>query len=275
MIELPGIVVNETFVQDHLDELVLCDVRWYLDGRSPLDVYESSHLPGALFVDLDHTLSDEPGGAAGRHPFPSPDAFAERLGALGIGEDAVVVAYDDSGGGTAGRMVWMLRAIGQQAGLLDGGIEGWTGAFESGPPTPPRPISRRPVPWPASIENTADEMLQRVSTSVLLDARAGERYRGEVEPSAAPPGHIPGARSLPWTDLIDPVTKHFLPPDKVRQRFAAVGVDTNERFIASCGSGVSACALLVGGVHAGLTPGELFVPSTSGWTAGGREVVTE
>jgi thiosulfate/3-mercaptopyruvate sulfurtransferase len=172
-------------------------------------------------------------------------------------------------------MVWMLRAIGQRAGLLDGGLEGWKGAFESSPPTPRRTISRTPVPWPASIENTADEMLQRVSTSVLLDARSGERYRGEVEPTAAPPGHIPGARSLPWTDLIDPVTKHFLPPDQVRQRFARVGVDTNERFIASCGSGVSACALLVGGVHAGLIPGELFVPSTSGWTAEGRAVVTE
>jgi thiosulfate/3-mercaptopyruvate sulfurtransferase len=275
MIDLPGIVVNESFVQDHLDELVLCDVRWYLDGRSALDAYISSHLPGAIFVDLDRDLSGEPGGAAGRHPFPSPDTFAERLGALGIGEDSVVVAYDDSGGGTAGRLIWMLRAMGQRAGLLDGGLEGWTRAFESGPPTPRRAISRIPVPWPASIENTADEMLQRVSTSVLLDARSGERFRGEVEPTAAPPGHIPGARSLPWTDLIDPVTKHFLEPDRLRQRFAAVGVDTNEVFIASCGSGVSACALLVGGVHAELIPGELFVPSTSGWTAEGREIVTE
>ncbi|HWD95874.1 MAG TPA: sulfurtransferase [Acidimicrobiales bacterium] len=275
MIDLPGIVVNETFVRDHRDELVLCDVRWYLDGRSALDAYASSHLPGALFVDLDRNLSGEPGGAAGRHPFPSPDAFAERLGALGVGDDAVVIAYDDSGGGTAGRMVWMLRAIGQRAGLLDGGIDGWKGALESGPPTPRPAIARTPVPWPASIENTADEMLQRIATSVLLDARAGERFRGEVEPTAAPPGHIPRARSLPWTDLIDPVTKYFLPPDQVRQRFAKVGVDANEQFIASCGSGVSACALLVGGVHAGLIPGELFVPSMSGWSAEGREVVTE
>jgi thiosulfate/3-mercaptopyruvate sulfurtransferase len=275
MVDLPGIVVNETFVQDHLDELVLCDVRWYLDGRSALDAYASSHLPGAVFVDLDRDLSGEPGGAAGRHPFPSPESFAERLGALGIGDDSVVVAYDDSGGGTAGRMVWMLRSIGQRAGLLDGGLEGWRGAFESGPPTPRRTISRTPVPWHASIEHSAEVMLQRASTLVLLDARSGERFRGEVEPTATPPGHIPGARSLPWTELIDPVTKRFLPPDRVRQRFAAVGVDANENFIASCGSGVSACALLVGGVHAGLTPGELFVPSMSGWTAEGREVVTE
>jgi thiosulfate/3-mercaptopyruvate sulfurtransferase len=275
MVDLPGIVVSEAFVQDHLDELVLCDVRFYLDGRSALDAYKSSHLPGALFVDLDHDLSDEPGEAAGRHPFPSPDAFAERLGALGIGDDSVVVAYDDSGGGTAGRMVWMLRAIDQRAGLLDGGLGGWTGAVESGPPTPRRTVARTPIPWPASIENTSDELLQRVATSVLLDARSGERFRGDVEPTAAPPGHIPGARSLPWTDLIDPVTRHFLPPDEVRQRFARAGVDTNEGFIASCGSGVSACALLVGGVYAGLTPGELFVPSTSGWTAEGREVVAE
>ncbi|HEV7958233.1 MAG TPA: rhodanese-like domain-containing protein [Acidimicrobiales bacterium] len=275
MTHLPGIVVNESFVQDHFDELVLCDVRWYLDGRSGFDAYKTSHLRDALFVDLDSDLSGESGGAAGRHPFPSPDTFAERLGALGIGDDSVVVAYDDSGGGTAGRMVWMLRAIGQRAGLLDGGLAGWTGAFESGPPTPRRAISRTPIPWPASIENTADELLRRVATSILLDARSGERFRGEVEPTAAPPGHIPGARSLPWTDLIDPVTKHFLQPDRLRQRFAAVGVDANQGFIASCGSGVSACALLVGGVHAGLIPGELFVPSTSGWTAQGREIVTE
>ena len=199
----------------------------------------------------------------------------DRSRSLLIGDDSVVVAYDDSGGGTAGRMVWMLRAIGQRAGLLDGGLEGWTGAVESGPPTSRRTVARTPIPWPASIENTADELLQRVATSVLLDARSGERFRGDVEPTAAPPGHIPGARSLPWTDLIDPVTRHFLSPDEVRQRFARAGVDTNEGFIASCGSGVSACALLVGGVYAGLTPGELFVPSTSGWTAEGREVVTE
>jgi thiosulfate/3-mercaptopyruvate sulfurtransferase len=275
MVDLPGIVVSEAFVHAHRDELVLCDVRFYLDGRSALDAYTSAHLRGALFVDLDHDLSDEPGGAAGRHPFPSPDAFAERLGALGIGDDAVVVAYDDSGGGTAGRLVWMLRAIGQQASLLDGGFKGWTGTLESGPPTPRRTVPRTPVPWPSSIENTADEMLQRIATSVLLDARAGERYRGDIEPTAAPPGHIPGARSLPWTDLIDPVTKHFLAPEEVRRRFAAAGVGTDQGFIASCGSGVSACALLVGGVYAGLTPGELFVPSTSGWTADGREVVTE
>jgi thiosulfate/3-mercaptopyruvate sulfurtransferase len=275
MVALPGIVVNEAFVQEHLDELVLCDVRWYLDGRSALDAYRTSHLPDALFVDLDNDLSDEPGGSAGRHPFPSPAAFAERLGVLGIGEDAVVVAYDDSGGGTAGRMVWMLRAIGQQAGLLDGGIEAWTGAFESGPQTPRRTISRSSVPWPASIETTVEVMIQRTSTSVLLDARSSERFRGEVEPTAAPPGHIPGARNLPWTDLVDPATKHFLPPDQIRQRFATVGIDTKEKFIASCGSGVSACALLVGGVHAGLMPGELFVPSVSGWTADGREVASE
>jgi thiosulfate/3-mercaptopyruvate sulfurtransferase len=274
VIDLPGIVVSEAFVRVYVEELVLCDVRWYLDGRSALDAYIASHLPGALYVDLDLDLSDEPGGAAGRHPFPSPDTFAERLGALGISDDSVVVAYDDSGGGTAGRMVWMLRAIGQQAGLLDGGIGGWKGALESGPQTPRRPIGRTPVPWPASIEQTTEVMLQRISISVLLDARSGERFRGEIEPTTAPPGHVPGARSLPWTDLVDPVTKYFLPPDQIRQRFAAVGVDTNEKFIASCGSGVSACALLVGGVHAGLGPGELFVPSMSGWAAEGREVVS-
>src|SRR6202167_2946760 len=183
MVDLPGIVVSEAFVQDHLDELVLCDVRFYLDGRSALDAYKSSHLPGALFVDLDHDLSDNPGGAGGRHPVPSPDAFAERLGALGIGDDSGVIAYDDSGGGTAGRMVWMLRAIGQRAGLLDGGLGGWTGAVESGPPTSRRTVARTPIPWPASIENTADELLQRVATSVLLDARSGERFRGDVEPT--------------------------------------------------------------------------------------------
>ncbi len=275
MIALPDIVVSESFVPEHVHELVLCDVRWYLDGLNALDAYKASHLPGAVFIDLDSDLSDQPGGGAGRHPFPSPETFAERLGALGIGDDSVVVAYDDSGGGTAGRMVWMLRAIGQQAGLLDGGIGGWGESFESGPPAPRPTISRTPVPWPASVAITADEMLQRQSTSVLLDARSGPRFRGEVEPTPAPPGHIPGARSLPWTNLIDPVTKHFLPRDQIRQQFATAGVYTSDRFIASCGSGVSACALLVAGVHAGLIPGELFVPSTSGWTAEGRAVVSE
>ena len=104
-----------------LPRVVFCDVRWYLDGRSGQDAYDSGHLPGAVFIDLDRHLTSDPGPKVGRHPFPTSESFARSMGALGIGPDDPVVAYDDAGGMAAGRLVWMLRILDRPAALLDGG----------------------------------------------------------------------------------------------------------------------------------------------------------
>src|SRR6476661_5095850 len=169
--------VDAGWLAAHRDEVVVCDVRWYLDGRSGRAAYAAGHLPGAVWVDLDRDLAAPP-GAAGRHPLPSPEAFAAAMAALGIGDDDTVVAYDDDSGAIAARLVWLLRVTGHQAALLDGGITGWLGRRESGSTTRP-PASFSTPTWPG---DRIAEIEEVASSGVVLDARPAERFRGEVEP---------------------------------------------------------------------------------------------
>ncbi len=164
-------------------DMAVCDVRWYLDGRSGRVAYDAGHLPGAVFVDLDRDLAGPPGGTAGRHPLPDPVSFATAMGHLGIGDTTTVVAYDDTGGSTASRLVWMLRVLGRRAALLDGGIAAWSGPLSTDPVTA-EPATFTPAAWPEDAIVDADGVAAAVADgeAVVLDARAGERYRGEVEP---------------------------------------------------------------------------------------------
>lgn len=247
-------------------QAVLADVRWYLDGRSGRAAFEAGHVPGAVFVDLDAVLADHDRPATdGRHPLPSPERFAHGLGALGIADRDVVVAYDDSGGGTAGRLVVMLRAIGRAAAVVDGGMAALLAgrAPATGPGTPRPPVTRTAVPWPADRFATVEEVAALPAGSVHLDARAAARYRGTVEPVDPRAGHIPGAVLAPWTDNLR--DDRFLPPEELRARFAALGVHPGTPVVASCGSGVSACANVLALEAAGLGPVRLFVASFSGW----------
>ena len=112
------LVVDHEWLRAHGDRVVLADVRWYLDGRSGRAAYESGHLPGAVFIDLDRVLAAPPSPAAGRHPLPDPETFAAGLARLGIADGDTVVAYDDAGGTVAARLVWLLRITGHDAALL-------------------------------------------------------------------------------------------------------------------------------------------------------------
>ena len=252
-------------------DMVLCDVRWYLDGRSGLEAYEAGHLPGAVFVDLDVHLTAEPGPDVGRHPLPSAEAFARSLGELGIGPDNTVVAYDDAGGMSAGRLVWMLRVLGQAAALLDGGIGAWSGPLETR--TPRRAPVDVPVrPWPDRAFVDIGEVAVGAADRVLLDARAPERYRGEVEPMDPRAGHVPGAVNAPFAaNLVD---GWFRPVDELAERYRALGVEDAADVVAYCGSGVSACHDLLAMEHAGLGRGRLFVGSWSQWSASDRPIAT-
>jgi thiosulfate/3-mercaptopyruvate sulfurtransferase len=263
------ILVDAGWLAAHRGDVVVADVRFYLDGRSTLDAYTAAHLPGAVYVDLGRDLSGPGDPTDGRHPLPSPDDFAAAMGRLGIGDDDTVVAYDDSGGGTAGRLVWMLRATGHDAALLDGGLRAWPGPVESGPPPTVGAATFAARLWPAASLASADEVaaLAALSSAAVLDARAGDRYRGETEPVDPRAGHIPGAASAPWQDNLDPVTGRFLPPDLLRARFEAVGVHPDQPVVAYCGSGVSACANLIALERAGLAGARLYVASWSGWSA--------
>ena len=191
------------------------------------------------------------------------------MGRLGIGDDDVVVAYDDSGGGTAGRLVWMLRSTGHHAALLDGGLAAWPGPVETGPPGARPAASFTARPWPADALAGADEVaaLATSSSAAVLDARAADRYRGDTEPVDPRAGHVPGAANAPWTGNLDPATGRFLAPEALRSRFEALGVRPGEPVVAYCGSGVSACANLVALERAGITGARLYVASWSGWSA--------
>lgn len=264
---LPALV-DATWLEPRLGAagLLVADVRWYLDGRSGRAAYESGHLPGSVFVDLDTELSVRGAPTEGRHPLPSPEAFARVLARHGIGPQDTVVAYDDTGGGSAARLVWMLRQLGQPAALLDGGLRTWPGAFEVGGGTERPAGAVAPRPWPAAALAGVEEVASLPPGVVLVDARAPERFRGETEPIDPRPGHIPGARNLPWTGILDPSSGRFGSVEFLRARFAAIGVEAGTPMVASCGSGVSACALLLAHEHAGLGSARLFVASFSGWS---------
>jgi thiosulfate/3-mercaptopyruvate sulfurtransferase len=255
-------IVDVDWLHGSGGDVVLADVRWYLDGRSGRAAYEAGHLPGAVFVDLDRWLAAPPSDDAGRHPLPDPAVFARGMASLGIGDGDLVVAYDDAGGVIAARLVWMLRVTGREAALLDGGITAWAGPLESGT------VTRAPAAfgvraWPpehlASIDDAADPRL------VVIDARPAARYRGGSDPVDPRSGHIPGARSLPCRDNLD-ANDRLLPTDELRRRFERAGVRDAASVVSYCGSGVTACLNLLVLEQVGLGRGRLFPGSWSQWS---------
>jgi thiosulfate/3-mercaptopyruvate sulfurtransferase len=255
-------VVDAEWLADHADEVVLADVRWYLDGRSGRAAYEAGHLPGAVFVDLDEWLAAEPTVEGGRHPLPEPEVFARGMGSLGIGDRTTVVAYDDAGGTIAARLVWLLRVTGHDAALLDGGLTAWSGPLSQASVVR-EPTVFTPVPWPA-------ERLAGISdlsgAQHLVDARQGERFRGEVEPVDARAGHIPGAESLPCRESLD-LDGRFLPAEELRSRLAAIGISADDDVVSYCGSGVTACHNLLMLELVGYGAGRLYPGSWSQYAA--------
>jgi thiosulfate/3-mercaptopyruvate sulfurtransferase len=256
-----GPLVSAGWLAEHRSEVALVDVRWYLDGRSGQQAFELGHLPGAVWLDLDAFLADPPSPERGRHPLPSPERFAAGLSAAGIGDDTRVVAYDDNGGMSAARLVWMLRTLGHPAALLDGGLAAWTQPLETGPAIS-EPATFTPQPWPAGRFAGIDEV---TSVPVLLDARAPERYRGEQEPIDPRPGHIPGAANAPWQANLDG-SGHFLPAAKLRAQFQTA-VDKPDDVVVYCGSGVTACHTLLALEAGGVAGARLYPGSWSQWSS--------
>jgi thiosulfate/3-mercaptopyruvate sulfurtransferase len=273
-------VVEWSWVAERSTQVVLADVRWYLDGRSGGDAYAHGHIPGAVFVDLDRWLAGPPSPAAGRHPLPDPATFAAGMSSLGIGDDTIVVAYDDQGGVIAARLVWMLRVTGHDAALLDGGIQSYHGSLEGSSAGGTAASAAGPassatkagaaftvVPWPAERLAGVDQASD--PGNVVIDARAPERFTGDDEPVDARAGHIPGARNLPCRSNLD-AEGRFLPADSLRSRFESVGVPASSSegsMISYCGSGVTACHNLIALEWAGLGTGRLYPGSWSQYSA--------
>lgn len=259
---------------DRGDELVVADVRWRLIDGQLRDDHEQGHIPGAIFVGLDTDLSAPASADAGRHPLPTPEAFAATRRRLGMGDGVPVVVYDDAGGITAARLWWMLHVLDEPVAVLDGGLAAWTGPLETGAVEPaPRDTTARP--WPADAIATLDDVAAVAAgtrPSVLLDARSAERYRGEVVAVDPRPGHIPGARSMPTADNLAPDGR-FLPPDVLADRYRRHADDGD--VVVSCGSGVTACHDALAMVAAGLPLPRLYPGSFSQWSADeDRPVVT-
>ena len=250
--------VSVAWALAHRDEVVFADVRFYLDGSSARAAYDAGHLPGAVFIDLERTLAAPGSPLEGRHPLPSPEVFAGGMRAAGIGDDTIVVAYDDAGGVIAARLVWMLRALGHDAAVLDGGLSHWPEALE----TVERavgPARFTAEPWPqdrlASIDDAQDPRY------VVIDARPRDRFEGA--PDAVDPrfGHIPGARSLPCRDHIaGGVLKSEA---ELREAVDSVGAGGENPVVSYCGSGVTACHNLLVLEQLGLQPGRLYPGSWS------------
>lgn len=271
-LSLPGPVVSSSWLDEQLDSpgLVVCDVRWYVDGRNGEAAYEAGHIPGAVWIDLDTELAGTRGIGPGRHPLPTPEFFAAAMAAKGIGNDSVVVAYDDASGSIAARLWWMLQAVGVSAAVLDGGISSWTGELSGDCPSTPAPanVTFTPRPWPLAqvADIVAVDAVRRASTHAVLDARSAARFAGQPNPVDQRPGHIPGAVSAPWSSNVNPDTGFFLDSNALHQRFTDLGV-LGKTVVSHCGSGVTACHNLLALALAGLGQGVLYPGSWSDWEA--------
>jgi thiosulfate/3-mercaptopyruvate sulfurtransferase len=266
-----GPLVDAAWLVDNLSGVVVVDVRWSVADGPARAAYDAAHIPGAVFADLDADLAAPASAGAGRHPLPTPEAFAVAMGSLGVGDSSPVVAYDDVGGIIAARLWWMLDAIGREAAVFDGGIQAWTGELSS-KEVVVEPAVFTPTRWPADRLMSADELEASLGTDlVILDGRSAERYAhgASFDPR---PGHVPGARSAPATDNLD--YGRWRSADDLLARYEALGATTAE-VAAYCGSGVTACADLLGRRRAGLPDGRLFVGSWSQWGADAARPITE
>ena len=259
--------------------LRVVDCRWVLgQPGAGGEAYAEGHLPAAIHLDLDADLSDPDGyGAPGRHPLPSPAAFAQRLGRSGIGDGHSIVAYDDVGGWVAARLWWMLDSLGHaDVAVLDGGIQAWTAAggdlTTDVPAWSPATLHLADA-WQGVIDR--EELKRRLGSVVLLDARGAPRYRGETEPIDPVAGHIPTARHTPTDGNLTTPGGPFRAPAELAAGFRALGADGSEGpVVTSCGSGVSALHHALAIRAAGLPDPILYVGSYSDWSRSGEPVAT-
>jgi len=263
-------VVSPEWLNQHLHnpQVVIVDCRFSLAqthlGR---EKYQVSHIPGAYYLDLNQDLSGPVETHGGRHPLPNPIDLANKLAAMGVEfQKTLVVAYDDSRFAFAARLWWLLRYLGHdKVALLDGGFSGWEKAGY--PVTDIVPVSSVAT----FVPQIKAQMLVDISAvknrrdrpgTILVDAREGDRYRGEREPVDRIAGHIPGAVNYPWIEVTR-ADGYILPLAEQRQRWQKIA--DAEEILVYCGSGVTACANLLSLELADIHTGKLYIGSWSDW----------
>lgn len=263
-------LVNPDWLQMHLatTDCRIIDCRWFLgnpgEGRKQ---YEAGHIPGAIHLDVDTHLSGKSG--PGRHPIPNKRDFQKVMSEAGVHRDTHVIIYDAGTGAPAARLWWLLNYFGhEKTSLLDGGWKLWVeqgGAVEQSVPQYPSAefVARAKPRW--VLDKMGVDALRVDADVMIVDARAPERYRGEVEPIDAKAGHIPGAINLPYTSVIDPVTGRFLSPEKLKQKLTETGVQKDQTVICYCGSGITACTNILAMELAGINA-KLYEGSWSDWS---------
>lgn len=248
--------------------LVIFDVRASLaDPAAGRQLYNAGHIPGARFMSLDDDLAAPVGTHGGRHPLPEMNAFAAKLGAFGVGNDSEIVVYDADGGMFGARLWWLLRYAGMDAvRVLDGGFAAWEEAglpvTQEAPDFERRTFTLELQPdMTVSMEDVRAKLGDR--RTLLIDARAPERYRGDVEPLDKKAGHIPGALNKPFSENLE--RGRFKSPEALRARFPET--ERAEEVILYCGSGVSAAHNALALSEAGLEGAKLYVGSWSDWSS--------
>ncbi|MFI5211208.1 MAG: 3-mercaptopyruvate sulfurtransferase [Gemmatimonadales bacterium] len=269
-------VVSTAWLAERVEQpgVKVVDASWYLSrsGRDAAGEYLASHLPGAVFFDIDAS-SDQQSPLP--HMLPTASEFATRMTRLGLRDDDTIVVYDGSGANlSAARAWWMFRIFGhRQVAVLDGGSRLWQAegrAMESGPVTP--------APGAFTARLDAHQVRSRAEVAAaaasgaaqVFDARSRARFEGR-EPEPRPglrSGHISGSRSLPYEELVDGEGR-LLPPGSLRARFEQAGIDWRRPVIASCGSGVTACALILALDHIGVPDASVYDGSWTEWGASG------
>ncbi len=264
-----GPLVDAGWLREHLADadVRVIDFRWYLQGRDGRSEYQRGHIPGAVFVDLEAVTGSH---GAGRHPLPTSSQFEREMQKAGVSSSTRVVAYDDAGGSVAARLWFLLGYFGHRAqAVLDGGLPVWSSPLETeAPGVVPGDFTSQPPDQSLVLDFEAVRKLRDVP---VVDARAGDRYRGEREPVDPKAGHIPGAVSAPFSENLG-ADGRFKSAHELRAQYERLGAAEGAVFY--CGSGVNATHHLIGMQIAGLPNARLYAGAWSDWSRRDAPVAT-
>lgn len=261
------------YISDSTTPICIIDARFNLSApKQGQEMYSQGHIPGAIFLDLDKEMCGHKTGTNGRHPLPDREELAQRLRQIGINDDTLIIIYDDADSMFAAHVWWLMLWLGhQQVQVLDGGLNAWIAAGYELSTQIPHMMSPGNIQSHPSLVPTVDAtyVLNHLESPqmLIIDARAAERFRGDVEPLDPAAGHIPGAINRPFMQNLN-TDKHFKSPEQLHQEWQQlIGQTPISAVVHQCGSGVSACHNILAMAHAGFGMTTIYPGSWSEWCA--------